>query len=84
MPRRRRAALTAGEKNERGPRHRATAHSYKYIMVPRLKLDFERAQALSFRHTVIVGEVRVYTHRRSTYGIQLKDTVPPVPNPSFE
>lgn len=32
------------EKNERGPRHRATAYSYKYIMVPRLKLDFERAR----------------------------------------
>jgi len=51
------------EKNERGPRHRATAYSYKYIMVSRLKLDFERARALSSQHTVIVGEVRVYTHR---------------------
>lgn len=74
------------EKNERGPRHRATAYSYKYIMVSRLKLDFKRARAraLSFQHTVIVGEVRVYTHRGGTYGVQLKDTVPPVPNPTFD
>ncbi|EZA50384.1 hypothetical protein X777_11195 [Ooceraea biroi] len=49
-----------------------------------LKLDFERARALSCRHTVIVGQVRTYTHRRGTYGIQLKDIVPPVRNPTFE
>lgn len=72
------------EKNERGPRHRATAYSYKYIMVSRLKLDFKRARALSSQHTVIVGEVRVDTHRGGTCGVQLKDTVPPVPNPTFD
>lgn len=84
-----RAVQTMGcaytEKNERGPRHRATAYSYKYIMVSRLKLDFKRARALSSQHTVIVGEsLHIYAPGRHIYGVQLKDIVPPVPNPTFD
>lgn len=73
------------EKNERGPRHRATAYSYKYIMVSRLKLDFKRARALSYpTHCDCWGSPRIYTHRGGTYDVQLKDVVPPVPNPTFD